>query len=640
MFNLENTILELSRFNKEEVWYIVKQEMEFWKVCYAVKILDEYQNFEEMNENLENYFKKRAKEISEQKNLDNFISTHRMLLQGYMLGLMKKINNQYKDAEITSVFRSIEKACNGQFEKVELYYDIIESQIEKVYFSSFLDEKRDSLRKRYRLFPLFLLYKVLLEIGKMTGKYRITRKEFIVFVCTTGRYEDYIKTVFNILQSRSINSLDEEITKIFNNLKGDVRYHKLLTSLKTVKINNDYLELNDNFIDSINAKVCLFEISKKKYEYYETLLCSNESVIETDNKKNLEEFKGENYMDISAIEKNPIEPCIKRNLIVYGAPGTGKSSKLENEYRKKYFNHEYLYSRVTFNPNYTYSDFIGVYKPVSVYIKNNDGNEYYSSNKVDKLEHQMMPVIDYRFVPGVFIDVLCKALNDKEHNYLLIIEEINRADVSSVFGDVFQLLDRVTNGEDEGISEYGISFSQDIMDYIASKVKVESNCFKKNSFVKIPNNMYIFATMNSADQNVNKMDTAFKRRWDFDYISLDDNKNIVDDVEIKFNFNENSIKWNVFRENLNKFLVDTLEITEDKLIGPFFINKFKVNENNIRFISQEDIKYKLLSYLKEDVLRHRVDDLFVKNYTFGELIKDYDDNKDIFVSEFSNKIRG
>ena len=128
MFNIQNTLKELEGYSKEQVWYIVKQEMEFWKVCYAVSILEEYQSYETQSENMEKYFKRRAVEIKSEKNFEKFITTHRMLLLGYMLGLMYRNDAQYKNATITSVFTEIKERCNGNFEDTESYYDILEKE--------------------------------------------------------------------------------------------------------------------------------------------------------------------------------------------------------------------------------------------------------------------------------------------------------------------------------------------------------------------------------------------------------------------------------------------------------------------------------------------------------------------------------
>ena len=370
---------------------------------------------------------------------------------------------------------------------------------------------------------------------------------------------------------------------------------------------------------------------------YIKLLCSNESLVSTKDKKkdNIIEKEGDEKMDLNNIPANVVDENIAKNLIIYGAPGTGKSNKLEKEYREKYFNNEYLYSRVTFNPNYSYSDFLGVYKPTPIYVKeDNNDKEFYAANKKDLLEVQMLPVIDYSFVCGPFIEMLCRAINDNDHNYLLLIEEINRSDVASVFGDVFQLLDRDANGT----SKYGIKFNKDIMNYIAGRVSNKNECFIKDELVKIPSNLYIWASMNSADQNVIKMDTAFKRRWEFEYISLNKYEDAMDNVYIKLNFLEGKIKWNTFRNKLNTYLSEIIEVTEDKLIGPFFINEI-YEEDGIKYISESAFKYKLLSYLKDDVLRHRATELFSKNFTFGELINQYEKNNDIFVNDFTTLLK-
>lgn len=631
IFNLHEKIKKLKTLTKEEVWYIVKQEMEFWKVCYAVKILKEYKQINDPSESLEIFFKRRADEIKDQYGFDKFITTHRMLLQGYMLGLMDKVDSQYKNANITDIFNLIDDKCNGRFENVDLYYDLLEMQIEKVYFSSQLDEKRKTIRSMYRLYPLFLFYKVLIEIGKITGEYKISKKEFVLFVCTTEKYSDYLDTVFNILACRTNSGLDDEINKLYSNLRGDVRYHKLLTSLKTIEETDNGFGIKSGFENYIVEKIYLYETSElvDDSNYLDMLTSTNSLIRKKDNEID-DKFERCEIMDTTTIEINEVDSSIARNLIIYGAPGTGKSNKLEKEYREQYFKHEYLYSRVTFNPNYTYSDFIGAYKPTPIYIKDsNENREFYSSNKVDLLENQMMPVIDYSFVCGPFIEMLCRALNDKQHNYLLLIEEINRADVASVFGDVFQLLDRDENNN----SKYGIKFNKDIMNYIASRVRQDSECFIKDELVKIPGNMYIWASMNSADQNVIKMDTAFKRRWNFDYISLDKYKDGADDIYIKLNCLPQNIKWNDFRNVLNDYLSEVLEVTEDKLIGPYFVTDV-VERDGIKVISDDSIKYKLLSYIKDDVLRHNSTELFTKNYTFGKLIEEYENGEVIFIEPF------
>lgn len=269
-----------------------------------------------------------------------------------------------------------------------------------------------------------------------------------------------------------------------------------------------------------------------------------------------------------------------RNRIIFGAPGTGKSHLLEHQ-RKTYFNDEH-YERVTFHPNYSYSQFVGAYKPVT---KSADGKED----------------ITYSFVPGPFVRVLAKAVTNPSENFLLVIEEINRANVAAVFGDVFQLLDR----DEDGKSEYPIDASEDLKKHLD-----ELGVPLENGKIAIPANMYIWATMNSADQGVMPLDAAFKRRWEFEYIAIDENENQVADYEIPNPQNPSGnfafVNWNNFRKALNKKLKNLpgARVNEDKLLGPFFISRRSLEmakthaEDFIRLF-----KSKVLMYLYEDVCK-------------------------------------
>lgn len=295
--------------------------------------------------------------------------------------------------------------------------------------------------------------------------------------------------------------------------------------------------------------------------------------------------------------KSPVKdiPC-PHNRIVFGAPGTGKSFQLEKD-RKKYFGNRYI--RVTFHPNYSYSHFVGTYKPVP---------ETYEDDKGNKKEE-----ITYKYVPGPFMKAFVESVNSDEP-FLLLIEEINRANVAAVFGDVFQLLDRK-----DGESEYEIQTSNDMKDYLDYKIDNDNDCDTER--IRIPSNMYIWATMNSADQGVFPMDTAFKRRWDFNYIGIDDNDDDMKNIWVELGKDKKKICWNDLRIAINNKLSKECHINEDKLIGPYFISndvlesekrviekdgaseeKLFVKDND-KFI--ETFKYKLLMYLYEDVARQQ-----------------------------------
>ncbi|WP_455059656.1 AAA family ATPase [Parvimonas micra] len=293
------------------------------------------------------------------------------------------------------------------------------------------------------------------------------------------------------------------------------------------------------------------------------------------------------------------------NRIVFGAPGTGKSFIL-NENRKDLLgeNQDINYERVTFHPDYSYSHFVGTYKPVP--IIGDDGKES----------------ISYEYVPGPFMRVYVEALrNSRSDNiepFLVIIEEINRANVASVFGDIFQLLDR----DENGISEYPIQASEDIKKFLAKELDGPTGNPENYTKIRIPNNMYIWATMNSADQGVFPMDTAFKRRWDFTYIGIDQNEKELIGKTVLLGTNEykKRIEWNQLRKAINKFLANN-KINEDKQLGPYFIaRKIAVPEpgdeiDRDSFIST--FKNKVIMYLFDDAAKQRRSSLFSSHFSSG-----------------------
>jgi len=301
---------------------------------------------------------------------------------------------------------------------------------------------------------------------------------------------------------------------------------------------------------------------------------------------------------------------IPRNKLIYGAPGTGKSYELRRQAHELGFKDDNCL-RVTFYPSLSYQQFVGTYKPTPIYRTLGEStNELFNSDRITKLSdpYNKEPLIDYSFVPGPFLVQLINALKNPDEDYLLIIEEINRAQVASVFGDVFQLLDRNGDGE----SEYDIVFNKDIQSYMVS----EGVSLHK---VKIPRNLFIWATMNSADQGVLPLDTAFKRRWAFEYLPLDSKEEAVSDQFIIYQ--SKKYEWNSFRKELNNKLKQ-LGVPEDKLIGPFFFSRTESHDSDA-------IKNKLLLYLRDDVVRHNPQNLFIHR-TFSDIVNAYDSGDAIF----------
>ena len=204
---------------------------------------------------------------------------------------------------------------------------------------------------------------------------------------------------------------------------------------------------------------------------------------------------------------------------------------------------------------------------------------------------------------------------------LLIIEEINRANISAVFGDVFQLLDR----NDSNISKYPIHTTEDIKKYLADQLGGNIDDY---STIVIPNNMYIWATMNSADQGVYPMDTAFKRRWDFTYLSIDEKEEGIKNYKIKVG--EKEYNWNDLRKAINHVLLEKCKVNEDKLMGPYFISNDSLKKSVVD--SKELVKVfknKVIMYLFDDAAKHKRSTIFSGCSTCNSYYK--------ICQEFENK---
>lgn len=250
--------------------------------------------------------------------------------------------------------------------------------------------------------------------------------------------------------------------------------------------------------------------------------------------------------------------------------------------------------------------------------------------------------ISYEYVPGPFMRMYVKALkNSRTDNikpFLLIIEEINRANVAAVFGDIFQLLDR----GDNFVSEYPIQASEDIKKYLANELGGNPSDYNK---IKIPDNMFIWATMNSADQGVFPMDTAFKRRWDFTYLGIDDNDEQLRGKYVTIGSKEQQrLEWNELRKAINEFLAES-KINEDKQLGPYFISKGIVvpKDGGTEIDSKkfcEAFKNKVLMYLFDDAAKQKRPSLFegsAKGQTrYSKICEAFDEQG---IGIFNNKIQ-
>lgn len=336
------------------------------------------------------------------------------------------------------------------------------------------------------------------------------------------------------------------------------------------------------------------------------------------------------------------------NMLIHGAPGTGKSNLIEKKLlalKEDLGEDHVVYVRVTFYEDYTYQQFVGGYMPIPIpdmeeTIELSSGAQAF--NGTIKGEH-----ISYKFVPGPFGDLLANALISKIKNdgirYILIIEELNRTNAASVFGDIFQLLDR-----DKGISKYDITVSDAFADYLfktISKAIADSNIdefsnitldsFKK---IRLPENLYLWSTMNSADQGVFPLDSAFKRRWSFVYKDInavapaDANRvticlsNCTDPSKICTTYYD----WNTLRKAINDAILRA-GFDEDRCIGYWFFTEEEMCDIETHSTcavkaylgdetAQQELETlpdpfmsKLLSYLRLDVFRNIPTNFFAEN---------------------------
>lgn len=403
---LQAKLNELENSADYECWYLVKQPTKFESICYLVSFLKEYQT-DNNGQSLSDFINDKIDSLNIP---DLEISkNYRALRVAAFFGLIKMTTSAYENSVVTSAFEEINAKCGGRFEKIDLYSDIMQSQIEKMFVSTEIDERHLDIRKSYRLYPVMLLYKILIELGRVTGNYSISMNEYRYIVATTKVFEDFLDTLVLIKLLRT----DESAATDFENyrMKFDNRFIQALKQLPTLIVDRNSVSLKEKFIEEVAVKVFLFERDPKKFysDNYVNFLCSAKSLFELENF--LSETVGSER--ISGGE----------NILLYGVPGSGKSWTIEHEYCKENSKVE----RLVFHPDYTHSDFIGQILP-----------------DVQSGE------ITYKFSPGPFTSILKNAYQNPAQEYILIIEEINRGNAPAIFGEVFQLLDRMIEPKNIG----------------------------------------------------------------------------------------------------------------------------------------------------------------------------------------------
>lgn len=301
------------------------------------------------------------------------------------------------------------------------------------------------------------------------------------------------------------------------------------------------------------------------------------------------------------------------NKIFYGSPGTGKSYKVDEITKGQ------SKTIVTFHPDTDYASFVGAYKPT------NDAGK-----------------ISYEFVPQAFAKAYVNAWKNLDQPHYLCIEEINRGNCAQAFGDIFQLLDRNPNG----FSKYSIDVDKDFADYL--KTQLSDSSYQEEiketlglandsdfdySKIILPKNLYIFATMNTSDQSLFPMDSAFKRRWDWEYIPIDYEKAKEKNIEI----DDKKYNWGDFLLSVNP-KIEELTGSEDKKLGAFFVNA--------KTITKEQFCSKVMFYLWQEIYKEEhlsPDSIFkikengeIKHFTFGQL---FTDESKFYLQKFMESLK-
>ena len=313
--------------------------------------------------------------------------------------------------------------------------------------------------------------------------------------------------------------------------------------------------------------------------------------------------------------------------IYYGAPGTGKSHRIKKQLEELNVPKGNIF-RTTFHPDSDYSSFVGAYKPTMKKQYRYDGKvkaKYYEDDDLAGAKRDDViidKVIQYDFIPQTFIKAYTQAYKNPNENVYLIIEEINRGNCAQIFGDLFQLLDR----DDNGVSEYPIKADSDLKMYLEGELGKNHDGIKDGELC-LPSNLYIWATMNTSDQSLFPIDSAFKRRWDWEYEPI---KYMNTDWGIEVGGNMYS--WTSFQKEVNNRIFEATN-SEDKMLGDFFVKP----NNNV--ISEKQFINKVLFYLWNDVCKDGDGDIFKteenRDVKFSDL---YDTNASVTLKSMMKNL--
>ena len=558
----DNKLNKLSSMSSQGgFWYITKQNLVFRDLCFIAKILEKWGD--RNDENYQTFFDNH-KELSEFGGFPP-LTAHRATKNCEYIGLIRP-SDKYSAQSLTPFYFSLKKLCAGDFNKLSQYPQIIDKQLERIFIDS---NNKIPYTESFNICPFMFIFKILLLIGDITKSYKISTSEFKLFVATAQKWSDYFEVTESILRYRND---DDYRLKCDNNSNkvADVRYNILAQNHSQLDVTKNEIAIKEGQIKNIRRKVAEYELN--------------------DTIQSVEDMYSANSFSINETLQQ----------IFYGAPGTGKSDTIFE--RTKDLPKEDVY-RTTFHPDSDYASFVGSYKP-----KMNDRTVYGAQGPLrnSRGEEISEPKITYTFSPQAFTNAYIRAWQTDEPVFL-IIEEINRGNCAQIFGDLFQLLDR----DENGYSKYDIVPDSDLSDYIKGKLEDAAekegltSHIKEGKILKLPNNLYIWATMNTSDQSLFPIDSAFKRRWEWKYIKIKKgiDKKTGAELDWKIKVGEdNSYDWWKFLKAIN-YKIDKMTSSADKQLGYFFCLADRNGEINI-----DTFVNKVAFYLWNDVFKDYAED--------------------------------
>ena len=414
------------------------------------------------------------------------------------------------------------------------------------------------------------------SIGAIEVKHYFTPSNIISMLGYVCKYlhekeQEVDSTVSSILEYLATSQDESGLLYTKSLLKLSVGSNKLRPYFKQFESNGVFTKLvRQILLPNSSYKISLYKNEDGEYAAFWLIGFNWLNDFEADS-------SGEHIENPQAPKK---EPDLSLNLqqIYYGAPGTGKSYKI-NEITKSTKN----FTRTTFHPDSDYSTFVGCYKPTMEPTGTIVGGKEQTK-------------ISYSYVAQAFLQAYTAAWKNTSEPYYLIIEEINRGNCAQIFGDLFQLLDR----DETGMSSYGITPDKDIANYLKkefAKSEIENADIKNGNTMMLPSNLYILATMNTSDQSLFPIDSAFKRRWDWEYVPIEDagKKHYIKVGNKKYD-------WWTFIDTINNS-IDHITGSEDKKMGYWFVKP----QNNDREITAKQFVGKVLFYLWNDVYKDYFD---------------------------------